>query len=394
MKLSVFTPTNNISYLPELYDSLRLQSYQNWEWVLIPNEQVTAAHIPTKIRTDKRVRVIPYQHKNIGALKRFACDNCKGEAFLEVDHDDILAPSCLKHVHQALQQGAGFVHSDDACFYLDKHNRLTPHVYDAHFGWESYPVSIYGTELLATRSFAVDAKSLCEVYHAPDHIRVWERSNYYRAGGHDSTLLVGDDHDLLCRTYLTGRPWAHTDHCDYLYRYHPENSVKRYNKDIRHQQDRNRDKYLVPLIEEWARRTGGLCVDYSGNRRLTATIPLPQADSSVAVVRSHNLLPWATYDAAMAMLNEFYRILQPGGWLLLQVPSAEGPAAFMPGYKSWWSQSTLKCLTEAATRDEFAASSRARFIPVRLTPKDADNRLIADLLAVKPGYRLPGKASI
>lgn len=398
MKLSLFTPTNDVTHLFELYDSLRLQCHDNWEWVLVPNEKVQPTDIPKHIRVDKRVKVVQYQAKNIGALKRFACDNCTGDAFLEMDHDDILVPGALRRINACFEAGAGFVHSDDACFTVDRHGRVTPHAYDPAYGWEPYNIRVYGTELIAMRSFPPDARSLCEINNAPDHMRAWSRKAYYRAGGHDRHLLAADDHDLLCRTYLTGCEWKHTGHCDYLYRFHPKNSVKRYHDQIWDQQAKNRDKYIMRLIDEWVRRTNGTVVDYSDPKRLAQVRKrLPYLESTVSVVRSTNLLPWLTYDEAFAFSAEVHRILKPGGWFIVRSPAAAGNLGFMPGYKSWWHTGNLKCLTEQEVRDLHAPKSQARFCEVRLWEYDSKPKhthVCADLQAIKPGHRMPGKARI
>lgn len=395
MKLSLFTPTNNPTYLPELYSSLLVQSHKDWEWLLVPNETVTTEDIPADIRRDRRVRIVGFQAKNIGALKRFACDNCKGDAFLEMDHDDVLTVGALARINAAFEDGAGFVHSDDACFNNDA--KLTPHVYDAEHGWETYPIRVYGREFLATRSFPVDARSLCEIGFAPDHIRSWRRDTYYKSGGHDRELLVADDHDLLCRTYLTGCKFTHTGHCDYLYRYHPSNSVKRYYDQIWDQQAKNRDKYLWKLVDEWLRRTTGLYVNYSERRNVpTLRHRLPYEDGTVSAIRCFDTLQYLTYEEAATLLAEFARILIPGGWLGLRIPSTRGDAAFMPDFKSFWNSATLKCLTHRETQETGWQASPGQFFSVRMWESTTKHgaHVYADLQVIKDGYRLPGKRRI
>ena len=92
MKLSIFTPTHLPAHLPEAYASLLRQNHTDWEWVLVPNGG--KAVIPDNIRNDPRVKVVDGGSHlyNIGALKRLACDNCSGDAFIELDHDDLLFP--------------------------------------------------------------------------------------------------------------------------------------------------------------------------------------------------------------------------------------------------------------------------------------------------------------
>ena len=151
MKLSIFTPTHLPTYLPEVYSSLLRQRYTDWEWVLVPNGE--KASIPDDIRRDDRVRVVDGgQHLyNIGAIKRLACDHCSGDAFIELDHDDLLFPgNSLSAIEAAFRRGAGFVFSDPAVFsYKSKNNKNTydKFVYSSAHGWENYTVNVYGREL-------------------------------------------------------------------------------------------------------------------------------------------------------------------------------------------------------------------------------------------------------
>ena len=34
MKLSIITPTHKLTYIHELYESIKNQTYSDWEWVL------------------------------------------------------------------------------------------------------------------------------------------------------------------------------------------------------------------------------------------------------------------------------------------------------------------------------------------------------------------------
>ena len=78
MLLSLFTPTHEPKWLPETYNSLLRQSYQDWQWVIVPNG--TCGPIAEHIRADPRVKLVQggEQLTNVGALKRLACDNCDG----------------------------------------------------------------------------------------------------------------------------------------------------------------------------------------------------------------------------------------------------------------------------------------------------------------------------
>jgi hypothetical protein len=188
---------------------------------------------------------------NVGELKKLCCDHCQGEGLIELDHDDMLTPGTLPRIARAFRSGAGFVYSDVACW---SQSHQVPVMYASSHGWESYPIEVYGRRLSATKCFPVSARSLCEIYYAPDHLRAWHRQVYERTGGHDPSLSVGDDHDLMCRTYVDGTPWHHIGRCGYIYRFHAGNTVKDRNARIQEQVAANRRHYLQRLIEVWSDR--------------------------------------------------------------------------------------------------------------------------------------------
>ena len=37
MLISIFTPTHNTKYLNRLYQTIKNQTYQQWEWIICPN---------------------------------------------------------------------------------------------------------------------------------------------------------------------------------------------------------------------------------------------------------------------------------------------------------------------------------------------------------------------
>ena len=158
--------------------------------------------LPDCIRSDPRVKIVPGgKLHNIGAMKRRACDAATGDVFIELDHDDLLMPgNTLAEIRKQFQQGAGFVYSDTAVFRFKREtgvSRYNSFTYSEQHGWESYPISVYGRQLQATRTFEITPRSLAEIYYCPDHVRCWSRKAYYEAGGHNPDLSVCDDHEHI-----------------------------------------------------------------------------------------------------------------------------------------------------------------------------------------------------
>ena len=85
--ISLFTPTHDARYLGAAHDSLLAQvGAPAWEWVIVPNGN--AVEMPAAVRDDPRVRIVPapagLEREGVGALKRFACQHCRGDILFEL----------------------------------------------------------------------------------------------------------------------------------------------------------------------------------------------------------------------------------------------------------------------------------------------------------------------
>ena len=310
--ISAFTPTHGSPYLLDAYRSLQRQRHQDWEWVVLPTRP--DLQFPAALSRDPRVRILPAVNETaIGAAKRLACEACRGDVLLELDHDDMLMPGeTLGKVAEAAKT-AGFIFSDTAVA-----RALRPFRYSDQYGWESYPVKLYGRTFQATRAFAVTPRSLSEVYLAPDHLRAWRRDAYFLAGGHDPRLSVGDDHELLCRTYLAGVKFQHTGGCHYLYRLHRQNTIFERSREIAAQSEANKSRYFGKLVREWCRRCGHRTVVWDGG-----DLPNRVAAGHLIARKLQHLDP----QQLTPFMNWLYDSLLPGGYAEIEVPDAESAAA-------------------------------------------------------------------
>lgn len=127
-----------------------------------------SAVIPEHIANHPQVRVIrapdDITAKGVGALKRFACENCLGDYFVELDHDDILTDNALQCIYDsASATKAGFLYSDFANFYADG----SAQVFDHSYGWESYSFIYRDCTYTAMRAFLSNSSSLSQIFLHP-----------------------------------------------------------------------------------------------------------------------------------------------------------------------------------------------------------------------------------
>lgn len=365
MKLSVFTPTHNPKYLAETYQSLKLQDIQDWEWVIVVNGEDT--RLPSFTSADSRIRIIDDCKSlyNIGAIKRRAVGACTGDVFIELDHDDVLVPKvALTAIRNKFLEGADFVYSDTALFrYADgaKQN-FQPHIFDTRYGWQNYPITVYGTKLQASRCFDISPRSLAEIYFCPDHVRCWSRKAYYESGGHNPELSVCDDHELMIKTYLAGFKFAHTGGCHYLYRLHQNNTVNARNKQIQEITAKLKERHLPTLINRWLINHDLHNLDIAELKKTGWKWEYALqgfGENNFGHIYCDNELQALEGWQVTEFLNEAYRALVPGGYLTIIVPDAVSGAGYINvNWKSHFSRFSFLPYTD---REHTYPEVRCRF---------------------------------
>lgn len=414
--ISIITPVHAKAapFLREAYESLLLQTMTDWEWVTVPN---AGGSIPADIAADPRVKIFPLddddnsgQHNRIGRLKRYACERAAGEAYVELDADDLLTSTALAAIEQAFADPAvAMTYSNHAEF---QHGTWAPSTYDARFGWQTRPVFHRGHQLQETLAWPPGPQMMRQIFWAPNHVRAWRATAYKALGGHDESIKTGDDHDLCCRFYITygARGIRHVDQCLYLYRLHGQNSCVTNNQGVQEQTERNYLKYSRAMAVRWARDEKTMLLDLGGrfnawpefttvdlhDSDVVADLngPWPFADGSVGVIRAAHIFEHLK-DPIHAM-NEAFRVLAPGGWLFLEVPSTDGRGAFQdPTHVSFWNQNSIWYYTN---RDfsRFVPAFKGRFQDSRTVtyfPGDFERThdipvVQADLIAIKGDYAL------
>lgn len=438
MLVSVFTPSHDPKWLRDAWNSLKAQTYKDWEWVVVPNGDdagLVTEMLAKIVGGDIRVRILPYSgEQKIGALKRFACDHCLGDLFLEYDHDDLLTADCLDAVVEAATAAGPlcFIYSDDVTCDFDG-NSIT---FDKNFGWQHYEWQHLGRVYTVNANPPVTARSLCEILYAPDHVRVWSRSAYKVAGGHNPDMAVSDDHDLMVRTYLKGIDFVHIPRPLYFHRVTKDSTSRVRVEEINKVSRTITDLHLHDLVIEWCRREGLDMLDLGGahncpmgfipvDKNLTQEAvvspdgirvdvvekPLYAFTKKVGCIRAMDFLEHIPAAAVPRLLSDLYECLVPGGWLLTRTPAVcddngrAGRGAFQdPDHKSFWSSNNWwyfvnrefsKYLNPGQYRGRFQAVRLMNGYPSKWHHTHLIPYVTADLMSLKdddknyfPGVRL------
>ena len=409
MKFSIFTPTHNPKHLARAAKSVAAQTLPAHEWVVLANGKAGSEAVRKAVEPAKdRARVLRHKGSTaIGALKAASCAACTGDVLVELDHDDELTPDCLAVLAAVFADGSvDFAYSDTAELKADG----TPNVYPASYGWTTYEQD--GMTVL--RAWPPSAVAFSRVWYGPNHVRAWRRSFYAAIGGHDKSLEVLDDHDLVARTFLAGRV-QHIQRALYRYHWTAENTSQSAlrNPEIQRKTLEIHDRYIQRLVERECVLRGLPMVDLCAGDAcppgwMPADIrtsidlrryPWPWADSSVGAFRAVDALEHLP--DRIGTMREIHRCLVPGGWLLSDTPSTDGRGAFQdPTHCSFWNSNSWWYYTKASHARYIGTP--VRFQAVRISnhfPSQfyEDNRILmckADLVALKGDYRPPGLVEI
>ena len=352
MKISLFTPTHDSPKLIKAYESLKNQTLQEFEWLILLNGGAKADDLPEGLKEDPRVKLVTSEEKDsVGALKAEACNRLVldgAETLVELDHDDELTPNAVEVLYKAFEGNSElFLYSDT----------LTTENFSTQFGWTKSSVSVNSKRYWAYNTPEVCSRSLFEIFYAPNHVRAWSREAYLKAGGY-SGLPVCDDHKLMIDTYLAGVGMRNVGTPLYIQHTHPEQTQTTRNAEIQTLQAKIGAEHLYALALEENRRRGLRAIDLGALDKVEGfeslnilpqadivcdvTKGLPFEDNSVGVLRAHDFLEHLPPSAVIAFMNEAHRVLAPGGWFLTHTPSTDGRGAFQdPTHVSFWNSNSF-----------------------------------------------------
>lgn len=393
---------------------------------------------------NQRVRVFFAPNEidnNIGALKKLACNHCTGDIYAELDYDDLLTSDCLSELNKAfMNDEVQFAYSNDAYFIPGElknkndiivrysigttlyawekefipYKKWLPYVFSADYGWRTRPF-IYGEHhLQELMAWEPCPQAWRRVEWAPDHIRAWRATAYKELGGHNHKLCAGDDHELLMRTYIKyGKSGiCHIDKCLYLYRkitgHNTSEAGSPMNDIVQEQTHKNYCNYCYQMAERWARDSGLRLLDIGGHfhkpqgyesvdKREADIVcdlnkPWPIPSNSVGVLRASHIIEHL--ENPVHVMNEAYRVLAPGGWLFIDVPSTDGRGAWQdPTHISFWNSNSFWYYTRA-DKQMYVPEIKARFQVAHMInwfPNEEfrNNNIVvtqAHLICLKPPY--------
>ncbi len=205
--ISVVVPLYNTPprYLKEMVASVRAQSYQNWELVLVDASDAPtgAAKLVARAR-DERVRYVHLaKNEGIAANTNVGLAEAEGEWITLLDHDDALSPNALYEVAKAAcESGAELIYSDEVV--LDS---TMKHLSEYHFKPDYSPDTLRGCNYIT-------------------HLCAFTAQLLRRAGGGENAQFDGaQDYDLILRLCEAAKGVCHIPKVLYYWRGHAQSTA-------------------------------------------------------------------------------------------------------------------------------------------------------------------------
>ncbi len=204
---SILVPLYNtpIPFLKQMIASVQNQTYPNWELCLADGSDDAHSNVGTTVlrfaKSDPRIR---YQKlaQNLGISENTnACiAMATGEYLALFDHDDVLHPSALFEMMQAIcQKGADFIYTDEATFESPKIEK----VFSFHYKPDYAPDNLRANNYIC-------------------HFSAFRREVLEQAGPFRKAYDGSQDHDMILRLTACAKQIVHIPKVLYFWRSHPQ----------------------------------------------------------------------------------------------------------------------------------------------------------------------------
>ena len=209
IKISIVVPVYNtpVSYLVPMIESVKKQTYKNWELCLADASDENGAAVEGVVKKlaqkDDRIKYKKLEtNAGIGENTNRAAEMATGNYIGLLDHDDLLHPSALYNVAMAIEEhGSEFIYTDELSF--DGDTRKVQSInFKPDFSWETFRYNNF----------------IC-------HFTVFKKELFEKAGGYRKEYDGGQDYDLFLRILEQTKKVYHIQKVLYYWRIHSASSA-------------------------------------------------------------------------------------------------------------------------------------------------------------------------
>ena len=204
MKFSVLIAHfNNSKYFKDCYDSLLLQTYENWEAVILDDasDENEKAAVQNLIKNDHRFKYFENsENQGVGFTKSKLIELATGEIVGYVDPDDAILPTAIEKSIEVFKKDKNTVLTYSRFFSCDKDLKpINPfksaqQVQNNDLYFFNYPIQIA-------------------------HFVCFKKATYLSTEKMNPDLKISEDQDLYLKLYEKGKV-VFIDETNYLYRTH------------------------------------------------------------------------------------------------------------------------------------------------------------------------------
>lgn len=210
-RFSFVTPLYNTNpeYFRRCYESLKSQTINDWEWVLLDDSPEPLDWVQNYVKNDIRLRYFRTTptNGNIGLAKYQANMFSKGAYLIELDHDDEVHALLLQFVENGIKEvpDAGFIYTDTLDIDENDNQIIGQYGNSFAFGYcHPYTIKdpVTGEELYPNMTAPINSVTIRHIVGVPNHARIWRRDVYFNVMGHNRMMRIADDYELIARTFL------------------------------------------------------------------------------------------------------------------------------------------------------------------------------------------------
>lgn len=193
---------NNGKYLMDAIESVRQQTYVNWEIILVDDSSTDNSHeLYKELKKDERIHIyLNDQNRGCGYTKHRCAELANGELCGFLDPDDELLPNALLDSAQGLLMDEEYVISFSRYYYCDNQMNVIAECRLLDFEGQSY----------------FEHHDYC-----PEHFVAFRASAYKQSEGIDPFIKAAVDQDLYFKVEEHGKAIV-IDKFTYKYRKNPE----------------------------------------------------------------------------------------------------------------------------------------------------------------------------
>ena len=190
--VSIVIPLYNAEpFIVETLESVREQSFTDWEAVVVDDGSTDRSLEAAHSVTDPRIRVLRQNNQGPSAARNLALENSSGEWIATLDADDLWTPDKLQHQLDAATRHRADLVFGPAQLFGDPHQQRA---------YEKHEYVLAGQSAL---------RKMISRNHVPHSSVLMRRQAVLEAGGYAEDIHGTEDYDLWLRLLMAGAKFVY-----------------------------------------------------------------------------------------------------------------------------------------------------------------------------------------